>query len=144
MAFYVDGLPAITSAIVESGVRIIDEGATAFTHPKDFPGMIEVFDPGMAGGSLPDPRRKAGWSAAYWREHPLGLRRASHVTAVVHDHRAAAKLYVELLGGTVLPEQPASTPAGRPPSWPSAPRRSSSCSTDRPHLPPRRRPRRGR
>ena len=49
MAWYADGLPPLTGALGRLGVRVIDEGATVFSHPKDFPGMVELMDPGMAG-----------------------------------------------------------------------------------------------
>jgi hypothetical protein len=113
MAFYAEDLPSITAPLRRDGVRIIDERATAFTHPKDFPGLVELFDPVAAGGTLPSPRRGPDWSPRYWAElHPLGLLRTSHVTLVAPDHRAVAKRYQEAFGAIPLPEQPASTPGG--------------------------------
>ena len=115
ISFYADDLPGLASRLAEHGIRTTDGGnpTTLFMHPKDFPGMVEFFDPSISGG-MPDPRRAPGWSAAYWRDMlPLGLRNPSHVTVVVHDHRAAAKRYVDALGAVALPEQPARTPHAR-------------------------------
>ena len=115
LSFYADDLPGLEKRLNENGIRTTDSGnpATVFMHPKDFPGMIEFFDPSITGG-MADPRRGATWNAAYWRDVlPLGLLHPSHVTVVTRDHRAAAKRYVDALGSSVLPEQPARTPHAR-------------------------------
>jgi hypothetical protein len=112
LSLYGDDLPGLAARLADHGIRTTDGGnpTTLFLHPKDFPGMIEFFDPGLTGG-MPDPRRAAAWSAAYWRDVlPLGLLHPSHVTVVVRDHRAAAKRYIDALGATALPDQPARTP----------------------------------
>jgi Glyoxalase/Bleomycin resistance protein/Dioxygenase superfamily len=112
LSFYADDLPGLAKHLDDNGIRTTDGGnpTTLFMHPKDFPGMLEFFDPSITGG-MPDPRRGATWSAAYWRDVlPLGLLFPSHVTVVVGDHRAAAKRYIDALGSTVLPDQPARTP----------------------------------
>jgi hypothetical protein len=112
LSFYADDLRGLEKQLNDNGIRTTDAGnpATVFMHPKDFPGMIEFFDPTVTGG-MADPRRGATWSAAYWRDvHPLGLLHPSHVTVATRDHRAAAKRYVDALGGEALPEQPARTP----------------------------------
>jgi len=115
LSFYADDLAGLAKQLNDNGIRTTDAGnpATVFMHPKDFPGMIEFFDPSVTGG-MADPRRGPNWSAAYWREtHPLGVMHPSHVTVVTRDHRGAAKRYVDALGGQVLPEQPARTPHAR-------------------------------
>ena len=112
LSLYADDLPGLAARLNENGIRTTDGNnpATVFMHPKDFPGMLEFFDPTITGG-MADPRRGATWSAAYWRDvHPLGLLHPSHFTVVTRDHRAAAKRYVDALGASVLPEQPARTP----------------------------------
>jgi len=115
VSFYADDLPGLAARLAENGIGSTDAGnpSTLFALPKQFPGSVEFFDPGVSGG-MADPRRAAGWSAAYWRDaHPLGLLHPSHVTCVVRDHRGAAKRYVDALGATVLPDQAARTPHAR-------------------------------
>src|SRR5579863_3635197 len=72
--------------------------------------MLEFFEPGEH--QPVDPRFAAHWPAfrnEFWTEgHPLGLRRLSHVTVVVADHRATAGFYVDVLDSLKLPEQPSS------------------------------------
>ena len=112
ISFYADDLAGLAARLAENGIGSTDAAnpSTLFVQPKQFPGSVEFFDPGVAG-SMPDPRRAPGWSPAYWRDtHPLGLLHPSHVTCVVRDHQRAAKRYVDALGSTVLPDQPARTP----------------------------------
>ena len=115
LSFYATDLGELAARLAENGIGSTDAGnpATLFMHPKDFPGTIEFFDPGVQVG-MADPRRAPSWNAAYWRDfHPLGIRHPSHVTVVVRDHRAAAKRYVDALGSEVLPDQPARTAGAR-------------------------------
>ncbi len=115
LSFYASDLGGLAARLAENGIGSTDGGnpATLFVHPKDFPGTIEFFDPGVQVG-MADPRRAPGWSASYWRDfHPLGIQHPSHVTVVVRDHRAAAKRYVDALGSDVLPEQAARTAHAR-------------------------------
>jgi len=107
IGFYATDLPLLVEAFARQGVRTTEAGnaATLFTHPKDFPGMLEFFDAGSAG--LPDPRRGASWNSDYWRTvHPLGLEHPSHITVVVRDRARAVALYRGALGSVELPEQP--------------------------------------
>jgi hypothetical protein len=116
LSLYADDLAGLAKRLNENGIRTTDSGnpATVFMHPKDFPGMLEFFDPVVAGGGMADPRRGATWSPAYWRDVlPLGLLHPSHVTVVTGDHRAAAKRYVDAMGSVVLPEQPSRVPKAR-------------------------------
>lgn len=113
LAVYAEDLPEIRTRLEAAGVRASDGGmpSTIFTHPKDFPGLIEFFDAGLVPQHTDiNPRRHQDWDAAYWRElHPLGMQYASHVTLVVRDHRAAAKTYADVLDCEILPDQPART-----------------------------------
>jgi hypothetical protein len=107
IGFYATDLPSLAEAFDRHGIRTTAAGnaATLFTHPKDFPGVLEFFDSGAAG--LPDPRRGATWNSDYWRTvHPLGLEHPSHITVVVRDRARAAALYTGALGSVELPEQP--------------------------------------
>jgi hypothetical protein len=114
LAVYAKGLDEMQARFKATGVRQTDGGmpGALFTHPKDFPGLIEFFDPDLVPQKPDiDPRLQPGWSAAYWRDtHLLGMQFASHVTLLVHDHPAAAARYVEVLDVDVLPDQPASLP----------------------------------
>jgi catechol 2,3-dioxygenase-like lactoylglutathione lyase family enzyme len=113
LAVYATGLPEIRERLEAAGVRATDGGmeTTIFTHPKDFPGLIEFFDASLGPGhSDANPRRHPDFSAAYWRElHPLRMQFASHATLVVEDHEAAAARYTEVLGCPQLPQQSART-----------------------------------
>jgi Glyoxalase/Bleomycin resistance protein/Dioxygenase superfamily len=114
IGFYATDLPLLAEAFARQGVRTTDAGndQTLFTHPKDFPGMLEFFNPGTGG--LPDPRRGPGWSSEYWRSlHPLGLDHPSHITVVVRDLSRAVALYRDALGSIELPEQPSRTSGAR-------------------------------
>jgi hypothetical protein len=73
--------------------------------------MVEFFPDPTGEWDRIDPRMRPEWPAFrddYWPGHPLGLRRLSHVTVVVHDLAAAEKFYVELLDAVPLPDQVAS------------------------------------
>lgn len=60
----------------------------------------------MAGNVTADPRLKAGWSSAYWRDqHPLGIERASHLTVLVGDMAKATAVYRDVVGGKVIHEE---------------------------------------
>jgi len=115
VSFYASDLAGLAARLAENGIGSTDAGnpSTLFILPKQFPGSVEFFDPSVSG-AMADPRLAATWSAAYWRDmQPLRLQHPSHITCVVADHRAAAKRYVDALGSTVLPDQPARTPHAR-------------------------------
>lgn len=109
LAVYSDDIGAIWRGLEGVGVRVTDGGieGAAFTHPKDFPGLIEFFvAPRADAGTLRDPRLGPDWTSTYWRDiHHLGIEFVSHVTLVVHDHAAAAEMYVKALGVDELPDQ---------------------------------------
>ena len=115
VAWFVDSVPEVFKALSRHNVRMyslggdrLEEprpGRAVWTHPKDTHGMLE-FSP--YGGLSPhlDPRLKPGWSTAFWRdEHPLGIERVSHFTAVVRDLAKAKPFYEEALGGNLLQEE---------------------------------------
>ena len=115
VAWFVDSVPEVFKALSRHNVRMyslggdrLEEprpGRAVWTHPKDTHGMLE-FSP--HGGLSPhlDPRLKPGWSTAFWRdEHPLGIERVSHFTAVVRDLAKAKPFYEEALGGNLLHEE---------------------------------------
>lgn len=114
LALYARDIAGMETRFEATGVRRTDGGmpGALFTHPKDFPGLIEFFEPEVIEVRPDiDPRLQPGWTAAYWRDtHMLGMQFASHVTLVVHDHSAAAARYVEVLGVEILPDQPSSLP----------------------------------
>ena len=110
LAVYATGLDEIGRRCEDRGIRTTDGGMPAciFPHPKDFPGLIEFFDPTLdpRGRFDLNPRRHPTYSSVYWRDvHPLGIEFASHVTLAVDDHQGAAKAYADLLAVDVLPDQ---------------------------------------
>jgi catechol 2,3-dioxygenase-like lactoylglutathione lyase family enzyme len=115
LAFYVENIDDLEQRLQEAGVRTTDAGSgnTVFCHPKDTPGMLEFFPHPSDIWDKMDPRMRPEWAPfrdAYWSNHPLGLRRLSHITIVVNDLAAAEKFYVEVLDAVSLPDQPASVP----------------------------------
>ena len=112
LAFYVEDAPALAERLTGAGVAITDGGVSGniFTYPKSTAPMLEFFEPSEHRPT--DPRFGPNWRAFcddYWRDgQPLGLRRLSHLTVVVADHRATARFYVEVLDSVELPAQPSS------------------------------------
>jgi hypothetical protein len=115
LAWYVDpeDIKPLFDRLRRYGVRVakpgggmypegdIDPGNTIFTHPRDTYGQLEfegLFEHWLAA----DPRFRPGWSTEPWREHPLGIVRASHLTVVVSDLAAATALFGSVLDGTVF------------------------------------------
>ena len=117
IAWYVDDVQAISTALDEAGFRLFNivgrqvkpphKAAAVWTHPRETPGQLEfaVYSDAMA-----DPRMKPGWSSARWRAHPLGIEGLSSIGIVVADMAKAKRLYCDVLGGTLLGEE---TLAGR-------------------------------
>jgi hypothetical protein len=73
-----------------------------FTHPKDTAGQLEFMPyteklPGPLGaeGKWHDPRYQPGWSAAPWREHPLGIE-GFRLAITVRDLEKAGRVYEAL------------------------------------------------
>ena len=112
LAFYVEDAPALAERFDRAGVAITDGGVASniFTFPRSTAPMLEFYEPGEHRPT--DPRFAPHWAAFredFWTHgHPLGLRRLSHVTVVVADHRATARFYVDVLDSVELPAQPSS------------------------------------
>jgi catechol 2,3-dioxygenase-like lactoylglutathione lyase family enzyme len=116
LAWYTDdgGIKPLFDRLRSMGVRIakpgggvwpegeVDPGPTIFTHPKDTFGQVEFVDVSVHWRDT-DPRYQPGWSSAWQRdEHPLGIRRVSHLTTIVADLAGATDLYEGAFGAHVL------------------------------------------
>ena len=112
VAFYVDDVPAMSLDLEKKGIRMWDikgtpvkppdEQFAIWTHPKQTHGQLEfaIVEPFTI-----DPRLQPAWSNDFWRErHPLGIERASHITAVVKDIGLAKRFYCDVLNSKVLSE----------------------------------------
>jgi catechol 2,3-dioxygenase-like lactoylglutathione lyase family enzyme len=116
IAFYVDDVPQISTHLDQHKLRLFDvtgrpvtppnEKFAVWTHPRESHGQLEF---AVIGTNTIDPRLQPAWSNEYWRErHPLGIERASHITAVVGDLSTAKKFYCDVLGAKLIDER--STP----------------------------------
>ena len=116
IAWYVDDVPEISTHLDKHRLRLWDvvgnrvtppnEKFAVWTHPKESHGQLEF---AVIGSNTIDPRLQPAWSSEFWRErHPLGIERASHITAVVGDVSVAKRFYTEVLGAKVIDER--STP----------------------------------
>jgi len=131
IAWYVDDVQAISRRLDEANYRLFNlvgqpvrppHTATAvWTHPRETPGQLEFAAYGDFQGmesptssfslpAIPDPRMQEGWSTEPWRQHPLGIERASSIGVVVADLAGAKQLYCDVLGGKQIHEE---TVAGR-------------------------------
>jgi extradiol dioxygenase family protein len=109
-SWYVDAddMPALVERLRGHGVRVLmpyptEAGAipgTIFTHPKDTFGQLEIQS--FRGDQRRDPRFSGAASAARWRDGPLKLERASHLTTVVSELERARELYVKCLEAEVF------------------------------------------
>ncbi|MDO8432183.1 MAG: VOC family protein [Candidatus Binatus sp.] len=113
IAWYVDDVAQISTHLDQHRLRLFDvtgnrvtppnEKFAVWTHPKETHGQLEF---AVIGANTIDPRLQPAWSNEYWRErHPLGIERASHITAVVRDVSLAKKFYVEVLGAKLIDER---------------------------------------
>jgi extradiol dioxygenase family protein len=112
IAWYVDDVEALAARLDQENLRLYNLVGTQvkpphkmtaiWTHPRETHGQLEF---ALYGDFLKDPRWAPRWSTAVWREHPLGIERASHIGVVVRDLPAAKRLYCEVLGGTLLHEE---------------------------------------
>jgi catechol 2,3-dioxygenase-like lactoylglutathione lyase family enzyme len=112
LALYVDDPVDLVAHLRSKGLRLTgsaggelaDPRDEIWTHPRELPIPLELFEPREATG---DPRRNdPGWAPASvrWRdEHPLGLAGAAYVV-VTADRAAATARLVEVLGASVLQE----------------------------------------
>jgi catechol 2,3-dioxygenase-like lactoylglutathione lyase family enzyme len=109
IAWYVDDLQAISSRLDEANFRLFNivgkqvkpphKAAAVWTHPRETPGQLEF---AVYGDYTRDPRMKPGWSSDRWRQHPLGIERASSIGVVVSDMEKARRLYCDVLDGTLI------------------------------------------
>ena len=112
IAWYVDDVAAISARLDTAGLRLYNlvgkevqppyKTAAIWTHPRQTPGQLEF---ALSGDYIADPRLEPGWSSAPWRQHPLGIQRASHIGVVVRDLSAAKRLYCDILDGSLLHEE---------------------------------------
>ena len=112
IAWYVDDVAAISARLDTAGLRLYNlvgkevkppyDTAAIWTHPRQTPGQLEF---ALSGDYIADPRLEPGWSSDPWRQHPLGIQRASHIGVVVRDLSAAKRLYCDILDGTLLHEE---------------------------------------
>lgn len=112
IAWYVDDVEAISARLDQENLRLYNIVGTQvkpphkmdaiWTHPRETPGQLEF---ALHGDFAKDPRFEPTWSNAPWREHPLGIERASHIGVVVRDLPAAQRLYSTVLGGTLIHEE---------------------------------------
>jgi catechol 2,3-dioxygenase-like lactoylglutathione lyase family enzyme len=117
IALNATGVPALHEHLAAHGVRSVGPGGTdaaalasnpvpsIYTHPKDAHCLLELVDFGP-GGHPDAPRTKPGWDHARWADGPLGLEGASHVTVVVRDLDDATRVFRDVLGGTLVHEDP--------------------------------------
>ena len=109
IAWYVDDVDDISRRLDGEHLRLYNlvgkqvqppHGVTAiWTHPKETHGQLEF---AVYADFIKDPRFEPGWSAAAWREHPLGIEGASHIGVVVRELPAAQRLYCDVLGGALI------------------------------------------
>jgi catechol 2,3-dioxygenase-like lactoylglutathione lyase family enzyme len=112
IAWYVDDVEAISARLDQENLRLYNIVGTQvkpphkmdaiWTHPRETPGQLEF---ALHGDFAKDPRFEPTWSNTPWREHPLGIERASHIGVVVRDLSAAKRLYCDVLNGTLIHEE---------------------------------------
>ena len=112
-----DDVEGIFRSLIANGVRIFgglgDQSPTEappgplFTHPRDTYTQLQfmAYTGGMA--EISDPRfESATFDPGWWtREHPLHLRKSSHVTLAVRDLEKAKHLFADVLPGRLLHEE---------------------------------------
>ncbi|OJZ76159.1 hypothetical protein BRW65_01650 [Mycobacterium paraffinicum] len=125
LAWYCDSIGEGYERFRSFGARVTGDGGAVlrqaptrggiYTHPRDTFGMIELMEPRVGGrggapigdslGECYDPRLAGTHDASWWStDHPLGIRRTSHVTVLVDDLERAVELYVGVLGGRTFHE----------------------------------------
>ena len=112
IAWYVDDVEAISARLNEKSLRLYNivgkpvappyKTAAIWTHPRQTHGQLEF---ALSGDYIADPRLVSDWSNDPWRQHPLGIERASHIGVVVRDLSAAKRLYCDVLGETLIHEE---------------------------------------
>jgi extradiol dioxygenase family protein len=105
IAWYVDDIEPFTARLLGHGVRLVGltgrpvtnpaDATAIWTHPGDTGALLEFCPSGFAK----DPRLKAEFTTAPWRDHPLGLTRTSHVTVLFNDPADGQRVYGDILDG---------------------------------------------
>ncbi len=97
----VPDLEEARQAFLERGVRLPTDRAGSFfmTHPKDCHGLLIELHPHEMRD---DPRTGPGWSAAPWRDGPLGIDRLNMMSTAVTDVDTAAGWLHDLTGADEL------------------------------------------
>jgi catechol 2,3-dioxygenase-like lactoylglutathione lyase family enzyme len=118
IAWYVDdvaGLTELRDALEAADVELLGllggrlehaadapEDRPIFTHPDSTLTQLEFMVPTQF---IFDPRLHVSYRSTWWHDtHPLHIRKQSHFTLATRDLDRAQKLYVEVIGGTVLHE----------------------------------------
>jgi catechol 2,3-dioxygenase-like lactoylglutathione lyase family enzyme len=125
VAFYTDDVAALWDRLIEHGIRVVRGGkpedgdggrpgpfAPIYTHPRDTVTQLEFAQrrPRQRVGDFAqpgevDPRYLPGWSSAWWSaHHPLAIERMSYLTVVSDDEDKARRVFLDVLGGTLLSE----------------------------------------
>jgi catechol 2,3-dioxygenase-like lactoylglutathione lyase family enzyme len=110
-----EDVEAIFQSLVANRVRIYggrgDQSPTEappgplFTHPRDTYTQLQFMAP-APGRGVEDPRFGDAFDPGWWtREHPLHVRKSSHVTIAVRDVAKAKHLFVDVLAGRFLHEE---------------------------------------
>jgi hypothetical protein len=78
------------------------EDRPIFTHPNGTLTQLEFM---VAVPDIADPRLHRSYRSTWWHDtHPLHIRKQSHFTLATRDLGHARKVYVDVIGGTVLHE----------------------------------------
>jgi catechol 2,3-dioxygenase-like lactoylglutathione lyase family enzyme len=100
-------------SLAKSGMRVYGTGAgrnvkdtgPMFTHPGDSVTQLEFYPAPSDPDAWFDARFKPGFDPSWWtKQHPLHIRRTSHITLAVHDLQRYRAIYIDTLGGRLLCE----------------------------------------
>jgi catechol 2,3-dioxygenase-like lactoylglutathione lyase family enzyme len=118
IAWYVDdvaGLTELRDRLEDADVQLLGllggrlehdadapEDRPIFTHPNSTLTQLEFMVPTE---HIADPRLHVSYRPSWWHDtHPLHIRKQSHFTLATRDLDHARKMYVDVIGGTVLHE----------------------------------------
>lgn len=125
VAFYTDDVGALWDRLIDRGIRVVKGGkpeqgdggrpgpfTPIYTHPRDTVTQLEFTRQrpreharDFAASGEVDPRYLPGWSSVWWStNHPLGIERLSYITVVADDEAKARRVFLDVLGGTLLAE----------------------------------------
>ena len=112
IAWYVDDVEEISARLDKAGLRMYNivgkqvkpphKMDAIWTHPRETHGQLEF---AIHGDFAKDPRFEPQWSDKPWRDHPLGIEKASHIGVVVGDLSKAKQLYCDVLNGQLMHEE---------------------------------------